>query len=111
MGLGVVDPLLVDLLALLSLSWPSDDLLFIWALRQSILSCVFLILLRGSKVSPALSSLFDLFALLLYQLPMAGGQFLVDGVRHLHSLPGTPECFCECCLSSTELSRLIQGFE
>ena len=54
--LGVVDPLLVDLLALLSLSWPSDDLLFIWALRQSIQSCVCLILMRGSKVSPALSS-------------------------------------------------------
>ena len=34
-GLGVVGPLLVDLLALLLLSWPFDDLLFIWALMQS----------------------------------------------------------------------------
>ena len=52
-GLGVVVPLLADLMAL---SGPSDDLLFIWALRQFILSCVSLILLRGSRVSLALLS-------------------------------------------------------
>ena len=39
-GLGVAGPLLVDLLALLSLSWLSNALLLIWALISSILRCV-----------------------------------------------------------------------
>ena len=59
-GLGVVAPLLADLLALLSLSGPSDDLLFVWARRQLILSCVSLHLLRASRVSLDLLSHLDL---------------------------------------------------
>ena len=59
-GLGVMGPLLVDLLALLSLSWPSDALLLIWFLMSSILRCVFLILVRASKVFLALSFRFSL---------------------------------------------------
>ena len=61
-GLGVTGPLLVDLLVLLLLSWLSDALLLIWALILSILCCVFLILMRDSKVY--LDLLFR-FALLL----------------------------------------------
>ena len=53
-------PLLVDLLALVWLSWPSDALLLIWALISSILCCVFLILMRDSKVSLALLFRFGL---------------------------------------------------
>ena len=59
-GLGVVAPLLVDLLALLSLSGPFNDLLFIWVLRQLILSCVSLHLLRASRVLLDLLSCFNL---------------------------------------------------
>ena len=60
MGFDVVGPLLVDLLALLSLSWPSDALPFIWAVMRLILKLVSLILLRSYRVSPALSLRFVL---------------------------------------------------
>ena len=53
--LGVMGPLLVDLLVLPSLSWLTIPLLPIWDLILSILSCVFLVLMRTSRVS------FDLF--------------------------------------------------
>ena len=59
-GLGVIGPVPVDLLAMLLLSWPSDDLLFIWDLISSILRCVFLILMHDSRVSPAMSFQFAL---------------------------------------------------
>ena len=45
---------------LLLLSWLSDALLLIWALISSILCCVFLILMRDSKVSLDLSFRFAL---------------------------------------------------
>ena len=59
-GLGVAGPLLVDLLALLSLSWLSNALLLIWALMSSILLCILLVFTRASKVSLALSFRFAL---------------------------------------------------
>ena len=59
-GLGVMGPLLVDLLVLLSLSWLSNALLPIWDLISSILHCVFLVLMRASRVSLDLSLRFAL---------------------------------------------------
>ena len=59
-GLGVEGPLLVDLLALPLLSWQSNALLPIWDLILLILRCVFLVLMRISKVSLDLSLRFAL---------------------------------------------------
>ena len=59
-GLGVIGPLLVDLLVLPSLSRLSIPLLPIWDLISSILSCVFLVFIRASRVSLDLSLRFDL---------------------------------------------------